>query len=175
MRVFVALAISIVITMLLCAGCTSRVGETPAAITTPVSPVPSTAGPTIPPGQPDISIAATPGRYSPLMSSTVGIRLSTGYTESVPVLYNWTADYGHFVTWNAPDYRVIIDGQNIVTDQPSVYWSYPPDDMGIQKPPVTIRLVIETKRLTHGGTRGTIAWKEIRIGWEGNDTAVAEI
>ncbi len=175
MRFSFPLAISMVIIALLFAGCTLQVGETPPPVTTPATPAPSVAGTTVAPGYPDISIEATPGRYSPLMSSTVGIRLSTGYNASVPVVYNWTADYGYFVTWNAPDYRVGIDGRNIVTEQPSVYWSYPPEDMGKEKPPVTIRLVIETERLIHGGSggRGTIAWKEIRIGWEENDTALA--
>jgi len=87
------------------------------------------------------------------------------------VVYNWTVDDGHLVTGNAPDYRVIIDGRNIVTDQHSVYWSYPPDDMGTQKPPITVRLVIETAGLTHGGSRDTIACKDIHIVWGGNDTA----
>ena len=177
MRLSFPLAISIAIIAILCAGCTSQVGETPPPITTPATPAPSAVGTTVAPGYTDISIEATPGRYSPLMSSTVGILLSTGYNASVPVVYNWTADYGHFVTWNAPDYRVGIEGRNIVTDQPSVYWSYSPEDMGKVKPPVTIRLVVETERLIHGGSggRGTIAWKEIHIGWESNDTAVAGI
>lgn len=177
MRLSFPLAISIAIIIILCAGCTSRVVETPPAITTPATLIPSTAGTTLVPAHPDIAIQATPGRYSPIMSSTVGIRLSTGYNASVPVVYNWTTDYGYFLTWNAPDYRVGIEGRNIITDQPSVYWSYPPEDMGKEKPPVTIRLVVETERLIHGGSEGwgTIAWKEIHIGWEDNDTAVAGI
>lgn len=110
------------------------------------------------------------------MSSTVGIRLSTGYNASVPVVYNWTTDYGYFVSWKAPDYLVVIHGQNIETADPYIYWSYPPEEMGKEKPPVTVRLIIETERLIHGGTegRGTIAGKDFRIGWDGNDTAVAE-
>jgi len=177
MRLFFPLTIYIVIIIILFAGCISRGGEPPLATTTPTTLAPSTAGTTVAPNSPDISLEAAPGRYNPLMSSTVGIRLSAGYNASVPVVYNWTADYGYFVTWNAPDYRVTIDNRNIVTDQPSIYWSYPTADMGTKKPPVTIRLVIETERLIHGGSggRGTIAWKEIHIGWVGNDTAVAEI
>ena len=176
MRSSFPLAVSMVIIALLLAGCTSQVVETPPPIPTPATLAPTAAGVTATPGYPDISIEATPGRYSPLMSSTVGIHFSTGYNASVPVVYNWTTDYGHFVSWNAPDYRVGIEGRNIVTEHPSVYWSYPPEDMGKEKPPVTIRLVVETERLAHGGSggRGTIAWKEIHISWEGNDTAVAE-
>jgi hypothetical protein len=46
----------------------------------------------------------------------------------------------------------------------------------MEKPPVTIRLVLQTERLIHGGGvgRGTIDWKDIQIRWEGNDTAVVE-
>lgn len=55
--------------------------------------------------------------------------------------------------------------------------TYPPEDMGKEKSPVTVRLVIESERLIHGGSggRGTLAWEEIHIGWEGNDTAVVGI
>lgn len=174
MRLSFPLALSIVIIAMLCAGCTSQI---PPAVTTPATPVSPTAGTTIAPVHPDISLQATPGRYSPYMSSTFGIHLSADYNASVPVVYNWTTDYGHFVAWNSPDYKLVADGRNIVTGQPSVYWSYPPEDMGREKPPVTVRLVIESERLIHGGSggRGTIAAKEVHIGWEGNDTAVVGI
>lgn len=174
MRLSLSLTGFIILVAVLCAGCTS---QTPPAVTTPATPALPTAGTTIAPGHPDISLQATPGRYSPFMSSTIGIRLSADYNASVPVVYNWTTDYGYFVSWEAPDHQVTIPGRTVETAAPYIYWSYPPDEMGKEKPPVTIRLVIETERLVHGGSggRGTIAWKEIRIGWEGNDTAVAGI
>ncbi|MCQ8893604.1 MAG: hypothetical protein NQU46_03075 [Methanolinea sp.] len=75
MRIAFALAISTVITLLLSAGCTSLVREIPPAISTPAPPAPSTAGITLAPGQPDILIKAAPGRYSPLMPSTIGLRV----------------------------------------------------------------------------------------------------
>ncbi len=59
---------------------------------------------------------------------------------------------------------------------PTLHGSYSPDEKSKEKPPVTIRLVLQTERLIHGGSegRGTIDWKDIHIRWEGNDTAVVE-
>ena len=175
MRPSFPIACSLIIVSLLCAGCTSPTGDKPLAVTVPGTPAFPAMGTTIAPGHPDILIQATPERYSPIMSSAVGIRLSTDYNPSVPAVYNWTTDYGYFISWKAPDYRVLMHGQNIETAEPYIYWSYLPEEMGKEKPPVKVRLVIETERLIHGGSegRGIIAWKDIRIGWEGNDTAVA--
>lgn len=111
------------------------------------------------------------------MSSTVGIRLTPRYETSAAVIYNWTTNYGYFVSWNATDGKVTLLDQSIETEEPSIYWSYSPDEMGIEKPPVTVRLIIQTARLVHGGGegRGTIAWKDIHIAWEDTDTAVVEV
>lgn len=110
------------------------------------------------------------------MSSTVGIRLIPHYDTPAAVVYNWTTNYGYFLSWNATDGKVIQYSQSIVTPDPDIYWSYSPDDMGKEKPPVTIRLILQTERLVHGGSegRGTIDWNDIHIRWEGNDTAVVE-
>ena len=41
------------------------------------------------------------------MSSTVGIGLTPDYPGPGPVVYSWNTTYGYFVSWNAPDFRVI--------------------------------------------------------------------
>ena len=111
------------------------------------------------------------------MSSTVGIRLTPQYETSAAVVYNWTTDYGYFVSWNATDGKVTLLGRSVETMDPFIYWSYSPDDMGMEKPPVTVRLIIQMARLVHGGGegRGTIAWKDIHITWEDTDMAVVEV
>lgn len=173
MRSRLLLTGSILLCAILVAGCTSPTGlhtPSPDARTASV-----TANPTFTPDKTIFTIHASPEKYSPIMSSAVGIRLTPDYTASVPVSYNWTANYGTFISWNATEGNVTIGNQSLRTTDPSIYWSYPPEDMGREKPPVTVRLVIESERLIHGGGggRGTIAWSEIRIGWEKNDTAVA--
>jgi len=123
------------------------------------------------PGPVDLSIQVSPEKYSPLMSSTVGIGLTPLYSGPGPVVYSWNTSYGHFNGWNSPDWMVDQLGGSTDTTNETVYWSYSPEDMGKEKPPVTIRLIVKTPPWTHGGN-STIAWKEIHIHWEQNDTAV---
>jgi len=177
----------IMIAVILCAGC-ADFGVSPASTVepsppqsyqaTPITPVSGdvTGTETTTPQPGGLTIDASPERYIPFMSSTVGIRLTPHFETSADVVYNWTTDYGYFVSWNETDGKVTLHDQSIETEEPSIYWSYPPDDMGIEKPPVTIRLVVQTARLIHGGGggRGTIAWEDIHIAWEDTDTAVTE-
>jgi hypothetical protein len=131
-------------------------------VTTPVDLVGTFAAiPLTTPAPVDLSIRVSPERYIPLMSSTVGIGLTPQYTGPVPVVYSW----------NAPDFNVIQYNDNTETTDPTIYWSYSPDDMGKEKPRVTVRLIVKTPSRTHGGN-GTIAWKDLHIHWENNDTAV---
>jgi hypothetical protein len=184
MRLLLVPVIGIVIFALLFAGCTSTdhgnsqvtpsdkvtgvlsAPATPATVSIPESPGDMTT-----PGPVNLTVRASPTRYSPIMSSTVGIGLTPEYSGPGPVVFSWNTTYGHFVGWNAPDFNVIQDNDTVETTDPTIYWSYPVADMGKEKPPVTIRLIVKTPPRVHGGN-GTIAWKEIRIGWEGNDTAV---
>jgi hypothetical protein len=178
MRPFVILAGIIIIIAILFTGCTSgKPGGTPVPtpidtfpLTTPVT-VTATDIPLITPGPVDLSIRVSPERYIPLMSSTVGIGLTPQYTGSGPVVYSWNASYGHFISWNASDGKVTQYNDSIDTTDPTIYWSYSPDDMGKEKPPVTVRLIVKRPPRTHGGS-GTIAWKDLHISWEKTDTAV---
>jgi hypothetical protein len=87
------------------------------------------------------------------------------------VVYSWNTSYGHFISWNAPDWKVIRHNETVDTTNQTIYWTYSPEDMGKEKPPVTIRLIVQTPPRVHGGS-GTIAWKDIQINWENIDTAV---
>ena len=173
----------LLITAILFTGCASQTpgAPTPGPVntspiisppTTPVTTVVTgTAVPLITPGAAGVSIQAKPAKYSPLMSSTVGIGLTPVYNGTGQVVYNWNTSYGYFVGWNAPDWKVDQQGQNVDTTDQTIYWSYSPDEMGKEKPPVTIRLTVRTSPRDHGGN-GTIAWKDLHITWENNDTAV---
>lgn len=184
MRPCIALTGIVLIIAILLTGCTTeKPGGAPlptpidtfpivTPATTPVTPpVPATGLPLTTPGPVDLSIRASPERYSPVMSSTVGIGLTPQYTGPGAVVYSWNASYGYFISWNAPDWNVTAHANNIDTTSQTIYWSYSPDDMGKQKPPVTIRLIVKTPPRDHGGN-GTLAWKDLHISWEQNDTAV---
>jgi hypothetical protein len=186
MRSFIVIMGILLIVAILFTGCTTQTpGRTPIPTpvdtspivtppATPVTPfVTGTAVPLITPSIVDISIRASPEKYSPLMSSTVGIGLTPLYTGSGPVVYSWNTSYGHFISWNAPDWNVNQHGDRIDTTNQTIYWTYSPEDMGKEKPPVTIRLIIKTPPRDHGGN-GTIAWKDLHITWENTDMAVIE-
>jgi hypothetical protein len=184
MRLLLVPVYGVIIIALLLAGCTSTgPAETPvitptiitqvpgAPVTPPTISVPESSENLNTPGPVGLTVRASPTRYSPMMSSTVGIGLTPDYPGPGPVVYFWNTTYGYFVRWNAPDFRVIQYNDSVENADPTIYWSYPVADMGREKPPVTIRLIVKTPPRTHGGN-GTIAWKDIHIGWEGNDTAV---
>ena len=73
--------------------------------------------------------------------------------------------------WNAPDWKVTRHNETVDTTNQTIYWTYSPDEMGKEKPPVTVRLIIKRPPRDHGGN-GTIAWKDLPINWENTDTAV---
>lgn len=184
MRPIIALTGTLLIIAILFTGCTSeKPGGAPVPtpidtfpIATPVGtpatpPVPAGGMPLTTPGPVDLSIGVSPEQYSPLLSSSVGIGLTPKYAGPGPVVYSWNTSYGHFISWNAPDWNVNQQGSSIDTTNQTVYWSYSPDDMGKVKPPVTVRLIVKTPPQAHGGN-GTLAWKDLQIGWERNDTAV---
>lgn len=182
MKQFILLPGLILLVAILFTGCTTEPSaelplSTPVETTplvTPQTPSGTVVGvPLTTPGLGDISIKASPEKYIPLMSSTVGIGLTPAYTGSVDVVYSWNASYGHFISWNASDWKVNQLGDTVETTNETIYWSYSPDDMGKEKPPVTIRLIIKRPPRVHGGS-GTIAWKDLHIHWENTDTAVIE-
>jgi hypothetical protein len=107
--------------------------------------------------------------YIPLMSSTVGIGLIPVYELERPpeaLQFHWRTDYGHFVAWDAPDFRVNLLGTEVINDGQKIYWSYDPGEMGTKKPTVEVTLQIED-----AGSRQVLAEARLKIGWEDKDTA----
>lgn len=140
---------------------------------TPGSPSTPTPTPTV--DQPlSLSINATPTRYSPVMSSTIGIRLEAVNTSGIiPVdaQYTWETTFGTFYHWGPPDFRVVeLVPKYTGTGEP-VYWSYFSEHGEKERRPVTIAL-----NVTDSSTGKVLANASLRIGWEPPDsfTAVVE-
>jgi hypothetical protein len=115
--------------------------------------------------QPDIT------RYTVIMSSTVGIGLTPQINGTLPagnLTYVWKTDYGHFLSWEAPDYKVQERGDIVTVNDTKVYWTYLYANASAPRPPVHITLdVIDPS------TGATLGHAEQTIGWDtGNDTAV---
>ena len=82
--------------------------------------------------------------YTPIMSSTVGIGLVPIYiSERDPetVKFHWRTNYGHFVSWESQEYKVIMLGIDVINNGEKIYWSY--SEMSEKKPSVHISLTVE--------------------------------
>jgi hypothetical protein len=114
------------------------------------------------------SICTDTPEYSLVMSSVPGMRLIPVTSGNVSgALFHWTTNYGTFLFWNSPDFRVVTQGREVVTDPRPVYWSFDPGKMSEPRPPVTIGLSVEDP-----GSGTVLARTEVGIGWAGHDTAV---
>ncbi len=117
-----------------------------------------------------VAIKTDRNNYVPTMSSTVGIGLISVYKtemQSENIKYHWSTNYGYFVAWNAPDFEVKILGSDVINTGEKIYWSYDPNEMGVDKPSVLISLQIENRR-----TQQVVAETNIEVGWEDRDTAI---
>lgn len=119
---------------------------------------------------PQLTIIADRHVYTPAMSSTVGIGLTPGYpvlVDNETVAFRWKTDYGYFISWDAPDYKVNNRGQDITMGDGKIYWSYHPDDMDKEKPVVHVTLLMIEK--ASGRALNTTS---IEIGWADKHTAL---
>ena len=126
------------------------------------------------PGDNDVplKINADRDRYSLTMSSTVGIGLTPGYPSTVDnrtVSFRWQTDYGQFLSWKAPDFKVNELGTSVTTDDGKVYWSYLPEDGTKARPPVHVVLTMIDR--ASGVARGNAS---LAIGWDDQDNAVVK-
>ena len=101
--------------IILAAGCTGV--SSPNPVTTP----PVTANPAT-----SVLIEAAPQFYSPLMSSTPGVGLTTNATgfNATDAVFEWNASYGKLLQWNAPGYVVQEKGSSAVSHGDKIYWSF---------------------------------------------------
>ena len=117
-----------------------------------------------------LTIEIDRNEYIPTMSSAVGISLIPVYKiemTSEDIKYHWSTNYGYFVAWDAPDFEVKILGSDVINTGEKIYWSYDPNEMGVDKPSVLISLRIENRR-----TQQVVAETKLEVGWEDRDTAI---
>jgi hypothetical protein len=109
-------------------------------------------------------INATPTRYNPAMSSTIGIRLTPVNTSGIippAVRFTWGTTFGSFYHWGPPDFKVIELGPEYTGTEDPVYWSYFSEHGEKERRPVNITLTVRGPAM-----EGIIASSVLRIGWE---------
>jgi hypothetical protein len=117
----------------------------------------------------EVTIQTDRDAFIPIMSSTVGIGLIPAYELERPpetVQLRWSTDYGYFVAWDSPDFKVNLLGTEVINNGERIYWSYDPGEMGIIKPTVGISLQVENAQ-----SGQVLAEARLEIGWEDKDTA----
>jgi|SRR6185312_9478578 len=121
----------------------------------------------LPGGAGSMGLRAEPNQYSPAMSSTPGIGFTTLYVPpaGTTVNYHWLADFGYFVTWNAPNYVVLPRGADFTATEGRVYWTYDPRYSSDRKSVVTVVVQAEDAE-----TGRIVARRTVKLDWE-RDTA----
>lgn len=92
--------------------------------------------------QPPFGIAAGLRNYAPFMSSVPGLPFSARIPKGAPkgLKLRWKTDFGFFVTWTEPEYKVVPLGASVDGNAETVYWTY---DMALRraaKPEVHVSL-----------------------------------
>ena len=101
------------------------------------------------------------------MSSTPGIGFTPVFVPPAGTTanYHWTADFGYFVSWNAPNYVVLPRGADFVATEGRFYWTYDPRYSSDRKPVVTIVVAAQDSE-----TGRILARRTVKLDWE-RDTA----
>jgi len=121
-------------------GCTSLPGGPDGTVR------PATPGGNGTDGSLQITIQAEPSRYAPYMSTTVGIRLTAVNTSDIlppDARFAWETDYGTFLQWGPPSFRVEELGPRPVTGTEPVYWSFVWNPEEKERRPVHISLHVK--------------------------------
>ena len=117
-----------------------------------------------------LRIDASPQIYSPYMSSTVGMGLApniSGLTTNATE-YEWTATYGHFLDWSAPNYTVNRVSEPVVNHGEKIYWSFTEAPESSRVP------VIITITARYTTSKKPLATSRLTLGWKDNMTVVVE-
>jgi hypothetical protein len=117
-----------------------------------------------------ISVKASPQRFSPFMSSTPGIGLEpliTGFSAQ-DATFTWKATYGHFLSWNSPDFKVNERGDSTSNHGEKLYWSF------IDKPSSTgtpVTIAVTATDTVSGRVLGSSA---ITLAWDGDYAVIVK-
>jgi len=148
------------------AGCASLPGG-PAGTVGPATPGGEGTG-----GALHVTIQAEPSRYAPYMSTTVGIRLTAVNASGIlppDARFAWETNYGTFLQWGPPSFRVEELGPRPVTGTEPVYWSFRGEPGEGERRPVHISLHVRDP-----STGAVLAESGLNLTWEDPMTAVVE-
>jgi hypothetical protein len=152
-----------VIVLVIIAGC---LFQAPQKTPTVPSTCSADAGVCTLPITPSVRIEAAPQMYTPLMSSTPGIGLTTNVSGFSPAdaEFTWNASYGHFLDWSSSNYTVRRLSQPFVNHGEKVYWSFIDVPVSTSNPVI---ISVTARDMASGQILGS---SRLSLGWEGNYT-----
>lgn len=117
-----------------------------------------------------MQLTATPQRYSPFMSSTVGVGIEVNATGFDPAgaLFTWNATYGKFLSWGPVNYTVKDLGNPATNHGEKLFWSF------TEKPASTLEPVIITVTATDPATGQVLGNSTVTLGWDGDFAVVVK-
>jgi hypothetical protein len=130
--------------------------------------VPATSSTKIP--LTSLKLIASPQRYSPMMSSTVGVGIEVNASGFDPAaaIYIWNATYGHFLSWGPVNFTVQERGNPVINNGEKLYWSF------MEKPPSTLEQVFVTVTATDPVTNKVLGNSTITLGWDGDFAVIVK-
>ena len=120
----------------------------------------------------NLTPAIVPGRdsYALSLSSSPGLPLSPdpgqGASSTCLYRYRWLATDGTFLSWRGPDYIVREIGNETITDNSTVYWTWRDPDL-----PASRQDILITLEVYDPAGRRVLGRTTLPVGWEG-ETAV---
>lgn len=100
----------------------------------------------------NIFIESDVNYYTPNIADSVGIGLiptNCSNRNCSSIKFYWTTNYGYFINWEDGSTRVRNLGNCTYHNSNTVYWTYGMSDIGKEKPPVNISLIITDSQEDH--------------------------
>jgi hypothetical protein len=118
-----------------------------------------------------MSVSVRPKAYSPALSSTPGIGLTPVFAGRAGEAYDyrWKTNFGSFVSWAPPAYKVLPRGAEVSAGDETLYWTYDPRLSGAAKPVVEISVEVRERE-----SGRAVAWKKVLLDWDGDTARVRE-
>jgi len=121
------------------------------------------------PSKTSLQLTTFPQRYTPIMSSTVGVGITVNATgfDLAESLVSWNATYGKFLSWETN--FTVQDLENSTSNHgEKLFWSF------IEKPASTVNPVIVTVKATDPATGKVLGNSTITLDWDGNYAVVVK-
>lgn len=115
------------------------------------------------PAETSLHLTVTPKKYSPLMSSTVGIGIAvnaSGFNLADSRVI-WNASYGKFLSWGPADFTVQDLGNSTANHGEKLYWSF------YEKPASSREPVIVTVTATDPESGIVMGKGIVTLDWDG--------